>query len=524
MDSDRYFVGERVILDERHLGTVRFCGPVEGEDQGQTWLGIEWDDPTRGKHSGQFKDGPVLFQPLIPNSGTFMKPSKRLGTGRSFLAALKEKYLDEHLLNANKSNIRTEEDSMRKVALRFSQLDRLRLIGLESSKINRAGNELEIRELEGLLPSVETLNLSSNMFSDLAEVATIAGKLPRLKTLVLSSNRFQFIPEMLSGLFAIEILYLDSTLLTWKQSLKVASQIKALVELSLSNCRIGHFGLDNVPTHEPSFENLSVLSLDENGLGNWQDLMLNLKLFPRLQTLNLRRNKLKIPPMENLVMVLKSVHQLSLVGNLIAEGSEIDNLRDYLPGLSSLFLDGNPLYGAQDVRKNRLLALARYPTLVHLDGSQVTPAERTEADLFYWSIVKKDPADHEQRKKLHKRYAELLAKFGLPEPESNHTRTSALKGKMINLTVVCAGCVSLDREHNIEVLPSMTARGLKIYLAKMIRRSSHSAKSVSEIMATLEVHVADKDNETRHVVDLSDPQKDLGWLGISGGDTLEVSF
>ncbi|EFP80226.2 uncharacterized protein PGTG_06182 [Puccinia graminis f. sp. tritici CRL 75-36-700-3] len=498
MDSDRYFVGERVILDERHLGTVRFCGPVEGEDQGQTWLGIEWDDPTRGKHSGQFKDGPVLFQPLIPNSGTFMKPSKRLGTGRSFLAALKEKYLDEHLLNANKSNIRTEEDSMRKVALRFSQLDRLRLIGLESSKINRAGNELEIRELEGLLPSVETLNLSSNMFSDLAEVATIAGKLPRLKTLVLSSNRFQFIPEMLSGLFAIEILYLDSTLLTWKQSLKVASQIKALVELSLSNCRIGHFGLDNVPTHEPSFENLSLNS--------------------NLSPFNLSSS------VQFIVMVLKSVHQLSLVGNLIAEGSEIDNLRDYLPGLSSLFLDGNPLYGAQDVRKNRLLALARYPTLVHLDGSQVTPAERTEADLFYWSIVKKDPADHEQRKKLHKRYAELLAKFGLPEPESNHTRTSALKGKMINLTVVCAGCVSLDREHNIEVLPSMTARGLKIYLAKMIRRSSHSAKSVSEIMATLEVHVADKDNETRHVVDLSDPQKDLGWLGISGGDTLEVSF
>jgi hypothetical protein len=36
--------------------------------------------------------------------------------------------------------------------------------------------------------------------------------------------------------------------------------------------------------------------------------------------------------------------------------------------------------------------------------------------------------------------------------------------------------------------------------------------------------VEDKDNETRHVVDLSDPQKDLGWLGISCGDTLEVSF
>jgi hypothetical protein len=87
-----------------------------------------------------------------------MKPSKRLGTGRSFLTALKEKYLDQELLNPHShlhqaSNIaQTEEDDMRKVALRFSQLDQLRLVGLESAKINGAGNELELMELNGLLP------------------------------------------------------------------------------------------------------------------------------------------------------------------------------------------------------------------------------------------------------------------------------------------------------------------------------------------------------------------------------------
>ncbi|KNZ63293.1 hypothetical protein VP01_1162g7 [Puccinia sorghi] len=396
MNSGRFFVGQRVILDDRHLGTVRFSGRVEGQDPEQIWLGIEWDDPTRGKHSGQFKNGPILFRPLIPNSATFIKPSARLGAGRSFLKALKEKYLDQELLSPD-SHLsaalhiaQNEENAMRKVALRFSCLDRLRLIGLEFSRINGAGNELEVAELDGLLTSVETLNLSSNMFSDLDEVSTIARKMPQLRTLVLSSNRFQFIPETLSGLSAVKILYLDSTLLTWEQvtvsptshAIKIARQIEGLAELSLSKCRISHFGPSDVSIRGAHLcENLSALTLDENGLENWQDLMLGLKLFQRLQHLNLRRNRLKITSVENAAMALSSIQQLSLVGNMIAKGREIDDLRDWLPSLSSLFLDGNPLYDGRnggtglllghDVRKNRLLVLARYPTLAHLDGSQV---------------------------------------------------------------------------------------------------------------------------------------------------------
>lgn len=33
--------------------TIRFVGPLEGTTG--EWLGIEWDDPTRGKHSGEHK-------------------------------------------------------------------------------------------------------------------------------------------------------------------------------------------------------------------------------------------------------------------------------------------------------------------------------------------------------------------------------------------------------------------------------------------------------------------------------------
>lgn len=33
------------------LCTIRYVGPVSGT--AGEWLGVEWDDPTRGKHSGE---------------------------------------------------------------------------------------------------------------------------------------------------------------------------------------------------------------------------------------------------------------------------------------------------------------------------------------------------------------------------------------------------------------------------------------------------------------------------------------
>ena len=44
-----YAIGERVEC-EGHRGTVLFIGevpPTKG-----AWLGVEWDNPTRGKHDG----------------------------------------------------------------------------------------------------------------------------------------------------------------------------------------------------------------------------------------------------------------------------------------------------------------------------------------------------------------------------------------------------------------------------------------------------------------------------------------
>ena len=96
-------VGQRVAVDG-HVGTVLYVGDVAGSDG--TWLGIEWDDPARGKHNGSH-EGRAYFTtqsvappshhfslthtPRHPTGGSFVRPRK-VDTGVSFLAALRAQY------------------------------------------------------------------------------------------------------------------------------------------------------------------------------------------------------------------------------------------------------------------------------------------------------------------------------------------------------------------------------------------------------------------------------------------------
>jgi dynactin complex subunit len=50
MSETRIRIGERRSYGGA-LCTVRYSGDVAGTSG--SWLGVEWDDPTRGKHDGQ---------------------------------------------------------------------------------------------------------------------------------------------------------------------------------------------------------------------------------------------------------------------------------------------------------------------------------------------------------------------------------------------------------------------------------------------------------------------------------------
>ena len=54
----KFYTGKRLSFGG-DLCTVRFIGEVQGT-KGE-WLGVEWDDPSRGKHEGSVK-GVKYFQ------------------------------------------------------------------------------------------------------------------------------------------------------------------------------------------------------------------------------------------------------------------------------------------------------------------------------------------------------------------------------------------------------------------------------------------------------------------------------
>ncbi len=60
--SDEFWVGQRVLDDGGFVATVRYVGPVassKATDSAVTWIGVEFDDPNRGKHSSGSIEHPI---------------------------------------------------------------------------------------------------------------------------------------------------------------------------------------------------------------------------------------------------------------------------------------------------------------------------------------------------------------------------------------------------------------------------------------------------------------------------------
>lgn len=58
VEDQKYEIASRIECDG-YRGTLKYVGPV-GSTKGE-WLGIDWDDSTRGKHNGTY-EGVEYFQ------------------------------------------------------------------------------------------------------------------------------------------------------------------------------------------------------------------------------------------------------------------------------------------------------------------------------------------------------------------------------------------------------------------------------------------------------------------------------
>ncbi|KAJ8507481.1 hypothetical protein ONZ45_g10144 [Pleurotus djamor] len=169
--------GTRIDL-AGNRGTVRYAGPVEHTNG--LWLGIEWDDPSRGKHDG-LHDGKRYFTCRVPNSGSFLRPTAHnLSYGVSFLQALLAKYIEQlHgsdsqetvTLGSSNGSIQVEAVHLDKIRQKLARIDRLRDVSLDRDRVAKADPPGNIKQkcpsrYEGhhrqitiaMLPSLVTLD------------------------------------------------------------------------------------------------------------------------------------------------------------------------------------------------------------------------------------------------------------------------------------------------------------------------------------------------------------------------------
>lgn len=197
METGTQFYDGRRISYDRALCTVRsIVDSIPGTNG--SWLGVEWDDVSRGKHNGVY-NGIEYFkcQSNTPNAASFIRPTRRGDVERTLYEAIKLKYVTDTSTNAHDvvviSGKVAEEIGFEKVSKQQSSLSNLRIAVLDHmviSGIAPRGSSLQVInqaqiDLAEACPNIVELDISHNPIETWSDVEYICSSLPRLKTLKL---------------------------------------------------------------------------------------------------------------------------------------------------------------------------------------------------------------------------------------------------------------------------------------------------------------------------------------------------
>lgn len=160
------------------------------EDTEDIWLGVEYDDPSRGKHSGTYGDTKV-FSTRQDGAGAFVRyrPGVLL-RGKSFVQAVEERYgminpevhppqrstadttrSDKVTLGSSGGVIVVEAPGLDAVQRKVGRLERLREMGLEGEWIcSVGGEEMTRRLLRERLKGASTPLLFISIYQSIARV------------------------------------------------------------------------------------------------------------------------------------------------------------------------------------------------------------------------------------------------------------------------------------------------------------------------------------------------------------------
>jgi len=529
-ETDDPVSGARVEVGGERA-TIRFRGevlPTKG-----VWLGVEWDNPSRGKHDGNH-NGVRYFTPVqedSPKSCSFLRTEK-VDWGVTLMAAITEKYgavdgvtagvvaEDMQQLGKEMGARFFQVIGMDKVNAEQAQLDHLKTISVRNMSVNGGGSD----DLAKLLPRLRDLDMSETLLSSWEEVARICGQL-RLEVLYLSQNvlptpatfthlipNFDRIKHLVLGQTEMSVVY------SWPQIVTIAGDLPSLEILQVHNNKITQ--IDNI--NKNKFLKLKKLDLDGNNISSWEYVN-NLGELPCLENLHLNGNKI------NTIVVaedsFKWLRSLQLTNNELDDWRSVGEL-DKL-SIRELRFRNNPVNEETRDSTGRQLIIARIGSLAVLNGSSIdAEVERKYAEFDYikkygqeYLAIKGMPESDEKVMasqnfiQHHNRYAEIVAKYGEPEEGEFKKEVETLKASLIKVAVSCPDVICADMVRKLP--PTMTLNKLRALLGRLVRKHAGGAELKLSVVSSKQID---------HEVLMDNDMRDLSFYSVEEGDKIYVRW
>lgn len=290
---------------------------------------------------------------------------------------------------------------------------------------------------------------------------------PRVKDLSLCE-------KSLRGILNLEM---DNVLMPWES---ICSVTKNFLTLKAFTASLNGFELITEPLLTRS---LTKLTLEDN-LFTSLSALAPLSKVPSIQSLLLKGNQISQASNQqsgNFPVFGDGLSYVDLSYNSIATWGFIDELAAVFPGLTALRVSHNPVYenlidslgSNKGIEEGYMLTLARIGRLKALNFSNITTADRSNAEMYYLSRIGKEMAEVSESDEgtvisQHRRYDELCKIYGEPvvvRKSDANINPNFLEARLIKFTFYMSGDGNPDTESSKDIeIP----KGFDIYRVKSI--------------------------------------------------------
>ncbi|EYC10261.1 hypothetical protein Y032_0056g2646 [Ancylostoma ceylanicum] len=389
VSKDMAQVGDRVAVGG-YGATVRYVGNVEGH--AGVWVGVEWDDPRRGKHDG-LVNGVRYFTTSAPKGGSLVK-IQNICPGVDLLTAILKRYaddIDENVFVVSSKAV--ELVGMQSTSMKQSNVHRLSHIVLESCAVAKPPPETCAP-----FKRCVSLNLFNNLLRHWDDVHKILKYFPALRELVLRKNRMEPAEQgpAWQDVDHVHDLIISDCEVTSESAINILHFLPSLRSVYAVGNRLSTFRIPDLSA------NITSLDLGSNPLRCLSNISGNLTRLEKLSVADCGIEKLLVSEGQ-----FPSLSILNIKDNVISDWSSINQLQR-IPKLSVLYMDCENLSCVPGIDIHEVV-IAKLSKLIDLNRFDVSSVERQSAEVRfldkYFAAEEAVKADHlndiERLKKIH---------------------------------------------------------------------------------------------------------------------------